>query len=828
LARAAESGHSLADHAAVDRFRDLLHTVDGLAHEPDPDTLIWRATRIAGGDHLPTPQELRQVHDLYRLVAVQPQPAVRPPRASEIDATGRQPRSEVFPELRKVDEWDELTTGGLDALVAELKDRSGMSVTDKLERIRSGLFAAVGYEPSWVGGNLDLKNLRFYEWQTGELYIHAAAMMIDPDATIEVSYEPYRYFTQFRGGPSDPYLDYQGPVPDGMTRDLMNQALLWRSLRGASTHDIDPATIANELIDMQIRPLRSALTMRRNLIEEYGIDPRRIRLSCDDQPRQVHYANTRFRRAHLVALPPIRDTPVEARLAMVNAMRGAGERGDRREARARAVAERLFGAHEGSSGERRKYALLWMRDTRLQVGAFMDTKPELVRQTIEQLRAADPDRRIVLVGDDLMRGWPALREQFASQGVLEGVDARTLVRYWTADRNGGQALGYGEQALFLHYLNSQRDIVQIGMESGALEIPIMLGVPTIYFQALEHVGDKGVRWQLYWDEWTYGRSQQARDEHGRPLFFDSGRPVKTFEPVGNPRPAPLRTIHRVEFGPALPNPADREAPPVAVHQPATVVLAADRIMRLVDSDELDHWPQRLGRWWSEEDAGWRPWDGGDWDNSRYFADQVGRWLHTDAATIEAAAHKWDAIRESLAGVAHPRADRLERYRGSGYSCDDALPLGESARLEQAYAQATEERGRRVTAAVRDVLDTSDFRRQAIDDLRTLRLTPDETNKLRQTIERVAEDRGPKLTPFGRSVGESAEIPADGQKTAEPGSGPDERAGPQQPTAGPVPGQAARPAGPLDRPGADGSASPPARRTWRHRTPPGSQRPRPER
>src|SRR5262249_8656054 len=153
---------------------------------------------------------------------------------------------------------------------------------------------------------------------------------------------------------------------------------------------------------------------------------------------------------------------------MVDAMRGDGERGAYREGRARAVAQRLYDRYE-TGGQPKKYALLWVRRTQVPMGAFMDTKPEILKQTIETLRAMDPDRQILLVGDNLFEGRPGLREAFDAEHVLDGVDTTSLVGFWDAARNGGQQLGAGEQQLFLHYLNTDRDMVQIGMESGALE-----------------------------------------------------------------------------------------------------------------------------------------------------------------------------------------------------------------------------------------------------------------------------------------------------------------------------------------------------------------------
>ncbi|MEV4413448.1 toxin glutamine deamidase domain-containing protein [Catellatospora sp. NPDC049609] len=665
-----------------------------------------------------------------------PDDAPAEPGVSEVEATGRQRPSDVYATPEQVAAWDELAGGRLDELVAELKARDDLTVDQKLHHLREELFREVAPAPSHVGGDLDTKNLRCYEWQSGELFVHATALMLDSAATIEIAYEPDQFFTQYRDDPSDPYLAHAGPMPEGMTRDLADKAVLWRSLSGRSTVDVDPAELASDAIDMQVRPLQGALDMRERLIGEFGVAPDRIRLCHDDQPRDVHYTTSKFRRAHLVALPHVRESGTAARAAMVAAMRGEGERGERRDARARALAEQVIARHE-PDGQPASYALLWVRRTRVPMGAFMDTKPELLRQTVALLREADPGRRILLIGDDLFDGRPELRAAYEAEGALDGVDTETLRRFWAADRHGGHALGQGEQALFLHHLDSRRDVVQIGMESGALETAIALGVPTVYFQGREHVGDKGVRWQLYWDTWEYGQRQAVLGEDGQPQAFDSGRPRTEFTPHTGPLRAPLATIHRVEFGPDLPDPADRLTPPVAVYHPATVSAVSDRVVRLA-AGEVDLWPHRLGRDWSLLDSAWTPWTPAQWADSRYCADQAERWLRTVPGDIEAAARKWDAIQHALAGVLRPEA--AAAYREGGHHTDAPASTGTAARLAAAYETAAADRPQAVAAHVKQLLTETEPRRQAGQELRLLGLDAQEVGSLRTAIERAVTAR----------------------------------------------------------------------------------------
>ncbi|GAB4060036.1 hypothetical protein GCM10028775_73940 [Catellatospora paridis] len=664
-----------------------------------------------------------------------PGTAVEDPGTSHVEASGHQRPSDVFATPEQVTTWDSLSGGGLDLLVGELKARDDLNLDQKLRHLREELFREVAPPPSPVGGDLDTKNLRVYEWQSGELFVHAAALMLDDTATIEIAYEPHQLFTQYRDDVSDPYLSHVGPVPAGMTRDLADKTVLWRALSGRSTDGVDPAELAADAIDMQVRPLRGALAMRKRLITEFGVDPARVRLCHDDQPRHVHYATSKFRRAHLVALPQVRRDGRQARAAMVAAMRGHGERGARRDARARALAELVCARHE-PDGQPGSYALLWVRQSRVPMGAFMDTKPELLRQTVALLRETDPDRRILLIGDDLFDGRPELKAAFDAEGVLDNVDTETLRQFWSADRHGGQELGQGEQALFLHHLDSARDIVQIGMESGALEIAVTLGVPTVYFQGREHVGDKGVRWQLYWDTWEYGDRRDLLDEDGQPQLFPSGRVKTEFEAHTGPLRAPLATIHRVEFGPDLPDPEDRLTPPVAVHHPATVSAVSDRIAQLAGR-ELDGWPQRLGRDRSLPD-GWTPWDETAWADSRYCADQADRWLRTVPGDIESAAHKWTAVQRALSGVLRPAT--AAAYREAGLHTETAAGTATAARLSLAYAAEPDTRPRAVTEHVRRVLAETEPRRQAAEELRLLQLDEQEIGSLRKAIEQAVTAR----------------------------------------------------------------------------------------
>ncbi|PPK65260.1 hypothetical protein V5P93_003698 [Actinokineospora auranticolor] len=679
------------------------------------------------------------------------QPRVR--QAQLLERTGDAPPSDALADPAMVERWDALadrrSPDSYDAFVDRLKE-GDLGTSEKLRAVRD-FMAEVGETPSPVTG-LDSKNLRVYTHQRGELYIHSAALMADRGTTLEIAYEFNRTIGTYRWEAHQSHVAHLGPVPDGIEANDANAAAYWRQSNGLPRTDSSADTVTRDLVDMQAQPLRDAIKMRQRLIDDHGIDPSRIRLVHDDGKDKGVYGDSRWVRAHLLTLDAIRDNPEQARQDMLDAMRGSGERGEHRERRAQDVVDRLEAATPPRDGQgertRQKYALLWVRDSRDQPvgsrhGPHLDTRPEMLRQTIEALRESHPDVRPVLLGDDVFARRPELLDQWRRDGVLDGVDADTLVGYWDADRNGGQPLSHAEQALFFHRLTEQHDVVQIGMESGAMELPAVLGTPTVYLEAKEHDGNKGNRWALYWQEWAYGSHEAAVDSRGAQLYDSSGRPIITRFAETEARSAPLSSIERVLYGRDLDDPSNRRAQPIAVYESARVAVTADRIVRLVDSGELGSWSQRLGRTAGLTGAEWQTWSDQQWAESEFYVDQLHRWLSAEADTSEGMTRKWDGIRLALNGVVDPgfTADRqIEKsdilFAYAGFRNDQPLPADQADRIRQAFAAAPEERAAAVTQVLTDLLSDPGFRRQAVDDMRVFAFDPAEIQNLREAIDRV--------------------------------------------------------------------------------------------
>jgi hypothetical protein len=754
-------------------FLDPLLAPEAPAAHWDPHQRLWipNSEAPAGGVAVSRPDVL-------------PQPGPGGPSpVQRLEATGRAPASTALAEPEMMARWKALAgdrgaPGSLDALLADVKARATVTLGAKIRYVRERIMAPAGYEPTHVGG-LDSKNLRVYVHQRGELFIHAAALTADPETTIEIAYQPDRAFQTYRWEAHEAYVAYLDAPPAGMSAQQANAVAYWRLVSGRPIHGVAPEEMVSDLIDLHAQPLRDALKIRQRLIDDYHVEPGRIRLVYADAQQEVHYQNTRWVRAHLFALKAVREDPVAARRAIVDAIRGPGEAGQARQVRAAAVAERLFAANELPEAPR-KYALLWIRDSRDQPvggrhGPHLDTRPEMVRQVIEALRESHPDRQVVLLGDDLFARRPELRAEWERDGVLAGVDAETLVNFWAPERNGGRLLSLGEQALFFQHLTAVRDVVQIGMESGALELPAVLGTPTVYLEALEHDGNKGNRWALYREGWAFGHSEQLLDGAGRLLFDESARALTTFQ-VGDQFPAPLSTVERVLYGPDLPDPTNRRGQAMAVYLPAKVGVTSDRIIRLVGSGELDHWAARLGRSVAHDGVHWEDWNEHDWARSQYYAGQLNRWLRTPVATPEAAGQKWDGIRLALMGVIEPRFTHDETYEGAAivhpyfelHTEHPVLP-GEEARVAAAYDTDLAARPAAVTSVLKELLGGADLRRQAVDDLRLFRLEPPEIQALRVAIDRVTgggpgQTGGPGPAPGGPAGGG----PAGSHQPAAPG------------------------------------------------------------
>jgi hypothetical protein len=218
-----------------------------------------------------------------------------------------------------------------------------------------------------------------------------------------------------------------------------------------------------------------------------------------------------------------------------------------------------------------------------------------------------------------------------------------------------------------------------------------------------------------------------------------------FRPFGETLPAPLPTVARLQFGPDLPNPKTRQSP-VPMDFPADrIAMTSDRINRLVADGELDRWAGQLGRSTIHGTAATKPWMDRDWNASRGYADQLGRWLQVEPATPAEAARKWDAIRLALHGVREPDFNMPIDFEGmhpfAVHTNEMPLQAADSERIARAYATAEPgARGEAVAGVLKNMLGTEEFRWQAVRDLQLFGLAPEERHNLREAIDRVLTAR----------------------------------------------------------------------------------------
>src|SRR5213079_1226795 len=89
------------------------------------------------------------------------------------------------------------------------------------------------------------------------------------------------------------YLTHLGEIPDGLTRADVDAVAAWRRFNGVPVDAGDATDPLNDLIDLHVAPLRDALALRRQLIEEYGIAADRIRLAAD--PTRSRYGGSQWK-----------------------------------------------------------------------------------------------------------------------------------------------------------------------------------------------------------------------------------------------------------------------------------------------------------------------------------------------------------------------------------------------------------------------------------------------------------------------------------------------------------------------------------------------------
>lgn len=240
--------------------------------------------------------------------------------------------------------------------------------------------------------------------------IHAAVLAVDRGTTLEIVIQPDRTLPDLHRAALPAYLD---ELPEGL---ICGWPVRWpcRGPKGGqSISGPDSGSLEQDLLELYAQPLRDAPRICRSLIEDFHINPGRIRLAWDGGRRSNRYIKTRWSRAQMLALLRLSRQRASSLRRLRHALRGPAAESAAHRARARALAERTFAVH-GRGTVPRSYALIWVRDDR--------TWPQVFLQVVELLHATDPRRQILLVGHDLFAEHPRLRTIWAEAGALDYVD----------------------------------------------------------------------------------------------------------------------------------------------------------------------------------------------------------------------------------------------------------------------------------------------------------------------------------------------------------------------------------------------------------------------
>ena len=169
-----------------------------------------------------------------------------------------------------------------------------------------------------------------------------------------------------------------------------------------------------------------------------------------------------------------------------------------------------------------KYALLWIRlsGKRKSGGAHpeLDTSVEGVRE-LKAAITAQTGRQVVLVGD-----------RPGKSDVLTG--AIDMIEFWKQPPFKAFEGLEGRQAqlkLFDFMVSNGYDLVSIGMRSGAMEGPALLGVPTVYIEEMGNVQHERMeKWKGKVPEWTQASLAGLPTRTGK-HYLGAGRDVPSLE-----------------------------------------------------------------------------------------------------------------------------------------------------------------------------------------------------------------------------------------------------------------------------------------------------------
>jgi len=308
-------------------------------------------------------------------------------------------------------------------------------------------------------------------FMTGDMFIICSALRLDRQLSVQVLWDENYYLAKYEDR---------------------------RKAEGLSLLDLynrdreKPVKLDEATAELRGRMERNARNIEKFYLDA-GIDPKRIKVVKVEGSARNQYKKIEkgvfptdggepdpFNRLPGFATSTVQHAFKDDLYAARNAVRGMfGGLSDKRKKELEKLREERVGANP--------VALIWSRATYRKTSngnPGLDTDPDVMADLIRLIGLRCADRTAFIVGDSVFDA-PAV--------VDKTVKEHGLIEYWNATGLPGGNLTYLEQMYFLSLLHDHNQAIAIGMISGVIEIPALLGMPTFYFE-LSSMREKGVRW----------------------------------------------------------------------------------------------------------------------------------------------------------------------------------------------------------------------------------------------------------------------------------------------------------------------------------------------
>lgn len=349
-------------------------------------------------------------------------------------------------------------------------------------------------------------------YMTGDMIGILAALTFDPDLCVDILVDTKYYLTE--------YIAAAKAMHDNLS--------LLEFYKLKHPREIVPG---EEAVVAKLKGrMQTQADMMVNTYAAAGVSRDRIRVHLVDDARKRY---KEYEQAYVKQLELGKGGEGGARPAWYATQRvGEAYRGSTPKARAQLAGAMFFNLSPkiaqaieeyclGNFRRGQQLLLMWGRRSGQNPGgahAELDTNKFAVIQILDLLTQQNPRRQVVIIGDALYK-----KDKAGRHGYIN------LVDFWEKVIPGSK-LDRLSQLYFLAVLNRHCDVIAVGMRSGVLEGPALLGMRTLFLEDLachpqfgENVGDRMEMWS--------GGGQQDLDRTN--LF--SGGPLDPAPAVSNYR-----------------------------------------------------------------------------------------------------------------------------------------------------------------------------------------------------------------------------------------------------------------------------------------------------